>query len=148
MTNLTRPQTPRAKRAQHSLQDMEREQAFHHLRRRQRREARGKYRVVVWWRRAVLRVNHVLFWWHYRRDLPGHLKQMTFFRSVDFMRQCLVQANADYERLGRVVRVAEQDAERWKKRALDAEMSMTADPDTVRAINRMFGTSFPDAQQN
>jgi hypothetical protein len=34
----------------------------------------------------VLRINHLIFWWYYRK-VDNHFKQYTFFKSVSLLRQ-------------------------------------------------------------
>lgn len=89
----------------------------------------------------LLKVNHILFWWYYKR-VPKFFHKWTILKSISLLKQNYEHAEFRYEGLNEVVRNASK-----REREMQTEISnlrlklMGVSQDKIDQVNQIFGTN-------
>lgn len=90
---------------------------------------------------VLLKVNHILFWWYYKR-VPKFFHKWTILKSISLLKQNYEHAEFRYEGLNEVVRNASK-----REREMTTEISnlrlklMDVSQDVIDPLNEIFGTN-------
>jgi len=89
----------------------------------------------------LLKANHILFWWYYKR-VPKFFHKWTILKSLMLLKQNYEHAEFRYEGLNEVVRNASK-----REREMTTEISslrlklMGVSQDVIDPLNEIFGTN-------
>jgi|TARA_R110002153_G_scaffold61561_1_gene166036 hypothetical protein len=89
---------------------------------------------------AVLKVNHILFWWYYKR-VPNFYHQWTILKSIDLFRQNYEHQEFVIKGKSEVISGAIKREREMQAKISNLELSaMGITQDKIDPINKMFGT--------
>ena len=95
-------------------------------------------RIVV--RSAVLKLNHIIFWWYYKR-VPEFFHKWTILKSISLLRQNYEHAEFRHDGLDEVLKNASKREIEMRSKISNLELKlMGITQDKIDPINEMFGT--------
>lgn len=98
-------------------------------------------------KKLLLWVNHLFFWWYYRR-VSDHFRQWTFFYSVKMLIQNYDSEIFRNKGTNEVLRGSMAENDRIRKELHSLKMQQIAEPGTIEILNRTFGTDFTQPTDN
>lgn len=91
-------------------------------------------------RSAVLRVNHIVFWWYYKR-VPKFFHQWTILKSISLLKQNYEHAEFRYDGLNEVLKNASKREIEMRSTISNLELKLRGiTQDQIDPINKIFGT--------
>ena len=95
-------------------------------------------RIAV--RSAVLELNHIVFWWYYKR-VPVFFHKWTILKSITLLKQNYEHAEFRYDGLNEVLKNASKHEIEMRSKISNLELKlMGITQDKIDPINEMFGT--------
>lgn len=95
----------------------------------------------------VLKINHLIFWWYYRK-VDNHFKQYTFFKSVSLLRQHWEHDQFVIKGQNELIRNAIQEESRLNKENSQLRIQQIATDGQIRWANKNFGTNWTPQTDN
>lgn len=89
---------------------------------------------------AVLKLNHLIFWWYYKR-VPEFYHKWTILKSISLFKQNYEHAEFRYDGLNEVLKNASKREIEMRTKISNMELRlMGVTQDKIEGINEMFGT--------
>lgn len=99
-----------------------------------------KTKLVVL-KRIILKVNHILFWWYYKR-VPEFFHQWTLLKSINLLKQNYEHSLFREKGLEEVIKNASKREQEMRTQISNLELKLKGIPqESIDALNKMFGTS-------
>ncbi len=95
----------------------------------------------------VLRFNHLLFWWYYKR-VSEHFRQWTFFYSVKMLIQNYESELLRMKGTNEVLRGSMAENDKIRKEFHNLKMQQVASPGMMDILNRSFGMDYKNPNDN
>src|SRR5688572_30833424 len=97
--------------------------------------------------KILLKINHILFWWYYRK-VSDHFKSYTFFKSISLLRQHYEHAEFMIKGKNDVIKTASKEIDELRKENSQLRISQIATDGQIRWANKTFGTDWIPPTEN
>ena len=98
-------------------------------------------------RKLILKLNHILFWWYYRK-VTDHFKGYTFFKSVSLLWQHYDLSEFENGQLHDLIKSGHQENEKLRKENSQLRISQIATDGQIRWANETFGINWNPPTDN
>lgn len=99
------------------------------------------------WNKAILKINHLLFWWYYKR-VPRFFRQWPMLKSISLLRQNYEQQLFINKGKDEIIANSIIVEDKLRKELAGLKMKIVLDSDTIDHINKTFGTDFGKNSDN
>lgn len=110
-----------------------------------RRNGNGVLAFVL--RSAVLKINHIAFWWYYAR-VPKFFHQWTLLKSISLFKQNYEHLNMMYEGNQKMLRDWMLRNEKLEAELRNTKVQQVATDEQIRWANKNFGTKWTPPTEN
>lgn len=91
-------------------------------------------------KKAILKMNHIVFWWYYKR-VPEFFHEWTILKSISLLRQNYVHQELIIKGKEKVISGAIKRESEMRSKIAELELrAMGVTQDKIDPINNMFGT--------
>lgn len=97
--------------------------------------------------KALLKINHILFWWYYRK-VSDHFKGYTFFESIRILRQNYEHGSFIINGQDKLIITYRDELEKLRKENSQLKISQIATDGQIRWANKAFGTDWTPPTEN
>jgi len=102
---------------------------------------------MEYWKKIKLRLNHIVFWWYYKR-VPKFFHQWPLLKSIEYLKQNYEHQEFVIKGNEAVISNAIKEEQRMKKEIINLRLQMTATDEQIDWANRVFGLDLRKKSEN